>query len=141
MTLVSRTRSAIRAADQRGFTLIELLVVISIIVILAAISLANYQSSVTRSKEAVLKEDLFRLRDALDQYYADKGKYPATLEALASEGYMRRVPKDPFTDSAETWQTVPAEQDPSNPLAEPGIFDVKSGSEASALDGSKYSDW
>ena len=136
-----RLRSTARFAAHRGFTLIELLVVIAIIVILAGISLANYQSSVTRSKEAVLKEDLFRMRDAIDQYFADKGKYPASLEALAGDGYLRKVPKDPFTDSAETWQTVQAEQDASNPLAEPGIFDVKSGSEASALDGSKYSDW
>ena len=139
--VVKRFRLAALAADQSAFTLIELLVVIAIIVILAGISLANYQSSVTRSKEAVLKEDLFRMRDAIDQYYADKGKYPASLDTLVSDGYLRRVPKDPLTDSADTWQTVPAEQDPSNPLAEPGVFDVKSGSENAALDGSKYSDW
>ena len=139
--VVKRFRLAALAADQSAFTLIELLVVIAIIVILAGISLANYQSSVTRSKEAVLKEDLFRMRDAIDQYYADKGKYPASLDTLVSDGYLRRVPKDPLTDSADTWQAVPAEQDPSNPLAEPGVFDVKSGSENAALDGSKYSDW
>ena len=139
--VVKRFRLAALAADQSAFTLIELLVVIAIIVILAGISLANYQSSVTRSKEAVLKEDLFRMRDAIDQYYADKGKYPASLDTLVSDGYLRRVPKDPLTDSADTWQAVPAEQDPSNPLAEPGVFDVKSSSENAALDGSKYSDW
>jgi general secretion pathway protein G len=127
--------------QQGGFTLIELLVVIAIIVILAGISLANYQSSVARSKEAVLKEDLFRMRDAIDQYYSDKGKYPASLEALASEGYLRKVPEDPFTKSAETWQAVPAEPDPTNPTAEPGVYDVKSGSDATALDGTKYADW
>lgn len=129
------------ARQQSGFTLLELLVVISIIIVLAGMGLANYQNSVTRSKEAVLKEDLFRMRDAIDQYYADKGKYPATLEDLVTDGYLRRIPKDPFTDSAETWQTIPAEPDPLNPIAEAGCFDVKSGSQATAIDGSKYSEW
>ena len=109
--------------------------------VLAGISLANYGTSVTRSKEAVLKEDLFRLRDAIDRYYADKGKYPATLQSLADEDYLREIPKDPFTNSAETWQQVPAEADPSNPTAEPGVYDVKSGAEGVALDGSPYADW
>jgi general secretion pathway protein G len=93
-----------------------------------------------RSKEAVLKEDLFRMRDALDQYYADKNQYPASLDALVTDGYLRRVPKDPFTDS-EAWQTVQAEPDPANLTTEPGISDIKSASEALAMDGSKYSDW
>lgn len=125
----------------RGFTLIELLVVVTLIVILATMGLAQYRSSIIRSKEAVLKEDLFRMRDAIDQYYADKGQYPATLDALVSEGYLRRIPKDPITDSTDTWQAVPAEPNPNNPTAEPGVFDVKSGSEGTSLDGAKYSDW
>jgi general secretion pathway protein G len=129
-----------RRHAQRGFTLIELMVVMSLIVILATMSLVQYRQSVTRSKEAVLKEDLFRMRDALDQYFADKSQYPATLEALVTDGYLRRLPKDPFTD-AESWQTVQAEPDPANLTAEPGISDIKSGSEALAMDGSKYSDW
>ncbi len=139
------SRTTARAGSNRacssGFTLIELLVVLSIIVILASMGLAQYRNSVVRANEAVLKEDLFRMRDAIDQYYADKGQYPATLDALASEGYLRRIPEDPFTKSASTWQTIPAEPNPSNPIAEPGIFDVKSGSDATALDGTKYSDW
>jgi general secretion pathway protein G len=125
----------------RGFTLIEILVVISLIVILASLGLAQYKNSITRSKEAVLKEDLFRMREAIDQYYADKGQYPSALDALVSDGYLRKLPKDPFTDSDTTWQTVPAEVTPANPTAEPGIYDVKSGSEATAMDGSKYADW
>ena len=124
-----------------GFTLIELLVVISLIVILATMGMPMYKSSVTRSREAVLKEDLFRMRDAIDQYYADKGQYPSALDSLVSEGYLRRIPKDPITDSADTWQTVPSEPDPNNPTAAPGVYDIKSGSDGTALDGTKYSDW
>jgi general secretion pathway protein G len=124
-----------------GFTMIELLVVISLIVILATMGMGMYKSSVTHSREAVLHEDLFRMRDAIDQYSADKGQYPSALDSLVSEGYMRRIPKDPITDSTDTWQTVPSEPDPNNPTAAPGVYDVKSGSDGTALDGTKYSDW
>src|SRR4051812_43227583 len=99
----------------RGFTLVELLVVISLISILAAMGLVQYKNSVLRTQEAVLRTDLFRMRDAIDQYYADKGKYPASLDALVSDGYLRKVPEDPITKSSDTWQTVPAEPDPNNP--------------------------
>jgi general secretion pathway protein G len=126
---------------ERGFTLIELLVVCLILVVLAGIGLAQYRSSVIRAREAVLKEDLFRMRDAIDQYYADKMMYPGTLDALVSEGYLRKLPDDPFTMSSSTWQTVPSEPDPNNPTASPGVYDVKSGSEATALDDTKYADW
>ena len=124
-----------------GFTLIELMVVLSIIIILAATGLAQYRNSIVRANEAVLKEDLFRMRDAIDQYYADKGQYPSTLDALVSDGYVRKIPEEPFTKSNSSWQTVPAEPDPNNPTAEAGVYDVKSGSEATALDGTKYSEW
>jgi general secretion pathway protein G len=129
-----------RIADA-GFTIIELLVVVSLIVILATMGMSQYRSSVIHAREATLKEDLFRLRDAIDQYYADKGKYPSSLDALVSDGYMRKVPDDPFTNSNSTWQTIPAEPDPNNPAAEAGVFDVKSGSDGTALDGSKYAEW
>ena len=125
----------------RGFTLIEVLIVVTLIVILAAVGMPIYQNSVRRSQEAVLKEDLFRMNDAIDQYYADKNKWPASLEDLVSDGYLRTIPKDPITDSAETWVTVPAEPDPNNPTAELGIYQVKSGSDRVALDGSNYADW
>jgi general secretion pathway protein G len=124
-----------------GFTLIELLVVISLIIVLASIGMVQYATSVTRAKEAVLKEDLFRLRDAIDQYYADKSKYPASLEALVSEKYLRQVPVDPITNRTDSWQTVMAEPDPLNPTAESGIYDIKSGAEGTALDGTNYSNW
>ena len=125
----------------RGFTMVELLVVVSIIVILATMGMTQYRTSVIYSRESVLKEDLFRLRDAIDQYYADKGQYPSTLDALVSDGYVRKIPEDPFTRNSSSWQTVPAEPDPNNPTAEAGVYDVKSGSDATAIDGSKYAEW
>ena len=144
----TRTGSSIRALrslragrGSEGFTLVELLVVISLISILAAMAIVNYRNGVLRSQEAVLKQDLFRMRDAIDQYYADKGKYPSSLDSLVSDGYLRGVPEDPITKSKDTWQTVPAEPDPNNPSAEPGIYDIKSGAPGTALDGSNYADW
>ena len=134
-------RNLFRRRAQAGFTLIELLVVISLISILAAMAVVQYRNSIQRTQEATLKTDLFRMRDAIDQYYADKGKYPASLDALVSDQYLRRIPEDPITKSADTWQTVPAEPDPGNPSADPGIYDVKSGAQGQALDGSNFIDW
>ena len=127
------------AAD--GFTLIELLVVTMLIVALASIALVQYGNAVTRTKEAVLKENLFRMREAIDEYYADKNKYPPSLAALAEERYIREVPDDPFTNSADTWQETTAPPDPRTPTAEIGISDVHSGSQATALDGTSYAEW
>jgi len=124
-----------------GFTMIELLVVVSLIVILATMGMTQYRTSVIHAREATLKEDLFRMRDAIDQYYADKGQYPSTLDALVSDGYMRKIPDDPFTKNNSSWQAIPAEPDPNNPTAEPGVYDVKSGSDQTAIDGTKYSEW
>ena len=137
--VVPRSRVDGRSLD--GFTLIEIMIVISLIFVLAGMALIQYTNSVKRTREAVLKEDLFRMRDAIDQFYADKNKYPATLDELVSEKYMRSVPIDPMTNSADTWQTIMSEPDPLNPSAEIGIYDVKSGSDGTALDGSKYSEW
>ena len=134
-----RRRASI--GDARGWTLIELVVVMTIIALLAGMAMATHKNAVVLGREAVLKEDLFRMRDALDQYFADKSQYPATLDALVTDGYLRRLPKDPFTDSESSWQTVQAEPDPANLTTEPGISDIKSGSELQALDGSNYSDW
>ena len=125
----------------RGFTLIELLIVIALITILATMGLVQYKNSVQSAREAVLNTDLFRMRDAIDQYYADKGKYPASLDALVSDGYMRKIPEDPMTKSSDSWQTVPAEPDPGNPSSEPGIYDVKSGATGMGLDGRAFSDY
>ena len=124
-----------------GFTLIELMIVMALIVVLASIGLYVHANSQTRAREAVLKEDLFRMRDAIDQYYADKNMYPASLDALVSDKYLRAIPVDPFTNSADTWQTTMSELDPGNPSAQPGVYDVKSGSERTSLEGTQYSNW
>ena len=124
-----------------GFTLMEIMIVMALIVTLAGVGLAVYGNSVRRAKEATLKEDLFRMRDALDQYYADKNRYPGSLDALVSDKYLRAVPVDPFTASAETWQTTMSELEPGNVAAEPGIYDVKSGSDQLSLDGTPYANW
>ena len=126
---------------QRGFTLIELLVVLALISILASMAVVQYRNSIQRTQEAVLATDLFRMRDAIDQYYADKNKYPVSLDALVSEGYLRKIPEDPITKSADTWQTEPAEPEPGNTTAEPGIYNVKSGAPGQALDGRAYADF
>ena len=129
-----------RFSGARGFTMIEMLIVMTLVVILGGMSLVQYRNSVRRAEEAALKENLFRMRDAIDQFYADKNKYPSDLSELVSEGYIREVPPDPFTRSKDSWQTVAAEPDPNNPSST-GIFDVKSGSDQTALDGSRYADW
>jgi general secretion pathway protein G len=128
-------------SKQHGFTLVELLIVMVLLVVLASIALPTYTNSVRRAREATLKEDLYRMRDAMDQYYADKNKWPAALQDLVSEGYLREIPKDPFTNSADTWQVDNAEPDPNNPASEPGVDDVHSGSEETSTEGSKYSEW
>ena len=136
-----RQRNPIRLRTARGFTMVELMVVISIIVILAAMGMAQYSNSVIHAREAVLKEDLFRMRDAIDQYYADKMKYPSSLDDLVTDGYLREIPIDPFTNSKDTWQPVNAEPNVNDATAQPGVYDVKSGSTETSLDGTSYSDW
>lgn len=119
-----------------GFTLIELLAVLAIIAMLLTIAVPYYFSSVDRSKEAVLKENLNQMRDAIGKYYADKGKYPESLEVLIVEKYMRKVPMDPITESNATWIFVaPANQQTG------GVYDVRSGAEGNGLDGTAYVEW
>ena len=136
-----RAAHSLRRRCSRGFTLIELLVVMLILTILAGVGLATYRNSITTANEAALKQNLFVMREALDQYYSDKNKYPPSLETLVEEKYIRALPEDPITKSTETWQVEFSEPDASNPLAEPGVFDVKSGSDRTAIDGSAYSEW
>ena len=124
-----------------GWTLVELMVVVALIMVLASMALVQYRNSITHAKEATLRSMLFIMRDAIDQYYADKGKYPESLQTLVSESYIRAVPRDPFTTSSDTWQTVPAEPDGGSITATTGIFDVKSGYEGTGIDGSRIADW
>ena len=129
------------ARRDSGWTLIELLIVITLVMILATLALTQYRGSITAAKEAALKSDLFLMRDAIDQYYADKGRYPESLQTLVSESYLRAIPKDPFTNSSDTWQTVNAEPEPGMTSTTTGIYDVKSGADGVATDGSRYGDW
>jgi len=138
---MDRTGECRRRGAQDGFTLIELLVVMMLIVVLASIVLVQYGNAVTRSKEAVLRQDLYRLREAMDEYYADKNRYPPSLGALADERYIRSVPVDPFTNSSGTWREIAADPVPGSTDAELGIGDVRSGSDQTSLDGTPYSEW
>ncbi len=126
---------------QRGFTLMELLVVMTIIALLSTVGIVGYRHSMKLSKESVLKENLFQIRHALEQYHADRSRYPASLAELRSKGYVREIPKDPMTNSSETWRTIQESADPDAPDAEPGIFDVRSGSQDISEDQVPYSDW
>ena len=128
---------------KNGFTLIEMLIVFALIGILVGLGLPQYKYATKRARESVLKENLFQMRKLIDQYYADKGKYPYSLQALVDEKYMRAIPIDPITGSSETWIEMPeilSEEDLILAV-EPGIADVLSGSEMKSLDGTLYSTW
>lgn len=139
MCLVSE-RATPRCAREpgAGFTLVELLVVLVIVAVLASLVQPRLMAAVTSAREAALAQDLAALRDALDQHYADTGRYPEGLETLVERRYIRRVPKDPMTGRADTWVFVLDRDAEGRPR---GIFDVKSGSDAVASDGSRYADW
>jgi len=122
---------------QRGFTLMELMVVMAIIASLITIALPRYFHSVDRSREAVLKQDLHIMRDAIDKFFADRGRYPATLEELAEKRYLRKVPPDPITESAATWVVVAPPQGDSAI----GVYDVRSGAPGRSLDGEAFETW
>ena len=127
----------------KGFTLLEILLVMGLIGILIGLAIPYYRSAPIKAREAVLKENLFQLRKLINQYYSDKGKYPASLQTLVDAEYLRSIPIDPITKSSETWVVIwetPTEDDLSLGL-EPGIVDVFSGSDKIALDGTAYNTW
>lgn len=130
-----------RKRAQQGFTLIELMVVMAIISILLAISLPIYQRTVTHARETVLKDDLFQMRQLIDQYTLDKQQAPQSLDDLVSAGYLRALPVDPMTHSSSTWQPVMDDSLMSADQQEPGIVDVHSGSDAMSLEGTAYNTW
>lgn len=122
-------------ATQRGFTFIELMVVMVVITLLLTIAVPRYFDGLQRSKEAILREDLATMRDAIDHYHADKGSYPPGLEALVEQRYLRFIPEDPITGSKETWQMVPLPDNSS------GMYNIRSGSQEVAEDGTPYAAW
>lgn len=124
-----------------GFTLIELVIVMAIIAILASIAVPSYLASVKSAKEAVLKEDLHVMRDAIDSYTMDKGKAPQGLDDLVQAGYLKSIPTDPMTHSSETWVTSTDDTLESIDQSEPGVNDVHSGSQDVGSDGQMYSTW
>jgi general secretion pathway protein G len=136
-------RSATRRAMSRlrGFTFVELVVVITIVVILITMAIPIYSNTIKRSKETVLKQNLFTLRTVIDNYTFDKQKAPQSLQELVTEGYLRTVPNDPMTGSNQTWRTIQEDAVQSVNQSEPGIFDVKSGSDKISLDGTPYAEW
>lgn len=128
-------------SGKRGFTLVEMMVVMTIISILVSIAVPLYQKSILRSKESVLRNNLFTLRTVIDEYTYDKQKAPQSLEDLVNDGYLRTVPLDPMTGSSQTWQLVMEDAMSSVNQTEPGIFDVHSGSDKASLEGTPYSEW
>jgi general secretion pathway protein G len=129
-----KTGESVKIQKQEGFTLLELMTIIVIIGILVTLAIPSYRGAVVKAREAVLKEDLFTVRDVLDQYRSDQGKYPPSLSELVKSGYLRAIPVDPITLSNSTWQEVVEN-------TEGGIFDIHSGSDLVASNGTPYNQW
>ncbi len=138
---IHQLRTQRAARDESAFTLFELMMVITLILILATISIPMYQVSIVRAHEAVLRDDLYTMRKLIDQYTLDKQKPPQSLDDLVSAGYLRALPKDPFTGSNQTWKADIEEVSTGSEQPVTGVVDVHSGSDAVSLDGTPYSSW
>ena len=121
----------------RAFTLIELMVVLTVLALLLTIAVPKYFAHLEKAKEATLKQDLVVMRDAIDKFHGDKGRYPDQLDELVSARYIRNIPVDPMTDSASTWRVVP----PTDTEAKGAVYDIKSGADGKSADGSAYGEW
>ena len=130
-----------RKKSEKGFTLIELLIVMTIIGILASIVVPHYQRHLIKAREAVLVEDLYQMRRAIDAYFADHIRYPESLDDLVASKYLREIPRDPFTQSTETWEEIPPTPSLEGEIAEGGLEDVRSGDDRVGLNGIPYRDW
>jgi general secretion pathway protein G len=130
-----------RLANRSGFTLIELMIVMAIVVILIATAIPQYQKALVRAKESVLKNNLFTIRMMIDEYSYDKQKAPQTLQDLVQEGYLREVPRDPISGNNSSWRTIMEDATQATSSTEPGIWDVRSGSDKTSLEGTPYSEW
>jgi general secretion pathway protein G len=138
----SMTKPAAPSNRRRfGFTLIELMIVMAVIAVLMSVALPIYTRSIQRSKESVLKNNLFTLRTVIDEYTYDKQKAPQTLQDLVSDGYLRQVPMDPITGNNESWKLIMEDATNTVNQTQPGIFDVRSGSDLTSLEGTPYSEW
>ena len=124
-----------------GFTLVELMIVMAIIAVLMSVAIPIYSRSIVRAKESVLKNNLFTMRTVIDEYTYDKQKAPQSLNDLVSDGYMRQIPVDPMTGTADSWKTIMEDATNTVNQSEPGIFDVRSGSDKTSLEGTLYSEW
>jgi general secretion pathway protein G len=129
------------AVSRRGYTLIELIIVMAIISVLVSIAVPLYQKSLQRTKETLLKNNLFTLRTVIDEYTFDKQKAPQTLQDLVTEGYLRSVPLDPITGTDQSWRLIMEDALSMVNQTQPGIFDVRSGSDLKSLEGTPYSEW
>ena len=125
---------------KKGYTLLELMIVVAIVGILVTLAIPNFQQSAMKARETALKQNLFTMRSVLDQYYADRGDYPDSLESLVEAKYLRSIPVDPFTKSSTTWTEIYEEQEDGDDSSA-GVYDIKSGSEDVAVDGTPYKDW
>jgi len=124
-----------------GFTLIELMIVMAIVSIILSMAVPMYQKAIVRSKESVLRNNLFTMRTVIDEYTYDKQKAPQTLQDLVDQGYLRGVPLDPITQSNQTWRVIMEDAISSVDQTQPGIYDVRSGSDLKSLEGNAYSEW